>query len=313
MKTLFLGLLVLAGSALGGALAWQTTDADAQESPKAAEIQRLSKLRDAKAIRFTLYAESKLHDGAKAARVYDLLQLKPRDRANKVRFGNPVQPRIIFPNDLPSTVIIPNTRYGWGGNKGSFKLVQTSFGMLSLDTRSGATKVLRKAGDGLKREAVAGPSRTPRFRGMVLASQGQIGTFEIATGEVGTLLHDTRNGEVWMLEKGEDGGLSWGSTDPDKPRLGAAYLGVSTEPAGDEQPGIRITAVYPNTAAAVVALRVGDILLEGDGKALASSDDLRKIIRAKKPEQRILLKIQRKGVGDSVAIFSIEVALGVYK
>jgi putative serine protease PepD len=70
-----------------------------------------------------------------------------------------------------------------------------------------------------------------------------------------------------------------------------AYLGVSLEDDG----AARLVNVVDGSPAARAGLRTGDVVVEVDGKAIETGDELREAIDAKKPGDELELKVQRGG------------------
>jgi putative serine protease PepD len=80
-----------------------------------------------------------------------------------------------------------------------------------------------------------------------------------------------------------------------------AYLGVSTEDAADNG-GARIAEVRPGTPAAAAELRAGDVVTAIDGEAVASSDELRRLIDASSPGDEVELTLERGGETTTVSV-----------
>ncbi len=68
-----------------------------------------------------------------------------------------------------------------------------------------------------------------------------------------------------------------------------AYLGVSLQDDG----AARLESVVTGSPAARAGLRTGDVVVEVDGKAIETGDELREAIDAKKPGDELELKVQR--------------------
>ena len=71
-----------------------------------------------------------------------------------------------------------------------------------------------------------------------------------------------------------------------------AYLGVSLE---DSDGGPRVAAVNPGSPAASGGVRVGDVIVSIGGDRVASSDDLRDAIGARKVGAKVTLTVKRNG------------------
>ena len=98
--------------------------------------------------------------------------------------------------------------------------------------------------------------------------------------------------------------------DPDQPRLGLRLQAL--DPEGRERLGVDhgliVSAVEPDSPAAGKNIRAGDVVLEADGREIASIDDLRASIRERHAEsgESILLRIARNGDRMFVAVpFSV--------
>jgi putative serine protease PepD len=72
-------------------------------------------------------------------------------------------------------------------------------------------------------------------------------------------------------------------------RVEHAYLGVGLEDDG----AARLVNVVEGSPAARAGLRIGDVVVEVDGEAIATGDDLRQAIDAKKPGDELELKVRR--------------------
>ena len=73
-----------------------------------------------------------------------------------------------------------------------------------------------------------------------------------------------------------------------------AYLGVSTEDAEDGG-GASIAEVRSGTPAAEAGLRSGDVVTAIDGRAVTSSDELRRLIDSSSPGDTVELTLERDG------------------
>jgi putative serine protease PepD len=77
-------------------------------------------------------------------------------------------------------------------------------------------------------------------------------------------------------------------------RVEHAYLGVSlTETDGTA--GAEVAEVRAGSPAAEAGLRAGDVIEEADGQAVASAEDLQRLIESKKPGDELELTVVRDG------------------
>jgi putative serine protease PepD len=78
-----------------------------------------------------------------------------------------------------------------------------------------------------------------------------------------------------------------------------AFLGVRIATQGG---GAKVATVEPGSAAAKAGLKVGDVVLAVDSKAVRSSDQLRAAIAAHKPGDKITLRVSRSGHVQTVGV-----------
>ena len=71
-----------------------------------------------------------------------------------------------------------------------------------------------------------------------------------------------------------------------------AYLGVATEDAAS---GARLAEIRTGTPAARANLRSGDVVTKFDGTAVGSADELRRLVDAKNPGDKVQLTVTRNG------------------
>jgi putative serine protease PepD len=116
-----------------------------------------------------------------------------------------------------------------------------------------------------------------------IAGQAQNVGFAIAIDHAMRVIDDLRNGEL-----------------PDH-----ALLGVITRPAAGRD-GVEIVDVSPDSAAADVDLRVGDVILEVDDDVVANPDELATIVAEHQPGDRVAVVFERDGRAHTVTV-----ALGV--
>jgi putative serine protease PepD len=79
------------------------------------------------------------------------------------------------------------------------------------------------------------------------------------------------------------------------------YLGVSMSDPTGGQAGALVQRVEPDSPAAKAGLRVGDLVVAIDGKAVESYDELASQIRSHKPGDKVTLKVVRDGSETEVA------------
>ena len=78
-----------------------------------------------------------------------------------------------------------------------------------------------------------------------------------------------------------------------------AYLGVSIDATASTA---RVAAVKPSTPAQNAGLKAGDVVVEVNGKTIASGDDLTRAIDAHKPGEKITLTYKRGGSEHTVTL-----------
>lgn len=78
--------------------------------------------------------------------------------------------------------------------------------------------------------------------------------------------------------------------DPDdwKPQIGFAFR--------DKSDGVVVTQVFPGKAAAEAGVELGDVLVEIDGKPIASINDVRQAVRRQSPYEHISVQVRRGDV-----------------
>jgi serine protease DegQ len=94
-----------------------------------------------------------------------------------------------------------------------------------------------------------------------------------------------------------------------RPRMG--FLGVSAQPVGlpegqrgakGRDRGLLVLAITPGGPAAKAGVLVGDIILELDGQAVASTDDLLKLLDGDRVGRSLPLRILRGGAEQEIAV-----------
>jgi putative serine protease PepD len=78
-----------------------------------------------------------------------------------------------------------------------------------------------------------------------------------------------------------------------------AYLGVATE---DATGGARLAEVRPSTPASRASLRSGDVVTKFDGTKVASADELRRLVDAKSPGDKVQVTVTRNGKSITVDV-----------
>jgi serine protease Do len=99
--------------------------------------------------------------------------------------------------------------------------------------------------------------------------------------------------ETWeRLKNGE----AWGSMPGNAP-----FFGVQGDPDAKDA---RIAKVFPNTPAEKAGLRVGDIVIEFDGKPIGEFSSLSKLVADKAPGDKAKVKVQR---GEEMLEFEVTI------
>ena len=78
-----------------------------------------------------------------------------------------------------------------------------------------------------------------------------------------------------------------------------AYLGVATE---DASGGARLAEVRSGTPASRAGLRSGDVVTKFDSTAVASADELRRLVDAKNPGDKVQVTVRRNGKSITVDV-----------
>jgi S1-C subfamily serine protease len=135
---------------------------------------------------------------------------------------------------------------------------------------------------------VGGPIVDARGRLLGIACQIRPGTHWGQSGGVGFALRaDKLDALVERLKKGE-------KIDKPVAEAGRGFLGVVAA-GGAEVEGALVGDVLPDSPAAKAGIKVGDIVVEFDGKAVKSAEDLDKLIKTKKAGDRVNVKVKRSG------------------
>lgn len=78
-------------------------------------------------------------------------------------------------------------------------------------------------------------------------------------------------------------------------RPGGPYIGVQGENGFEQGKGAKLARVYPDTPASTAGMRSGDIVVEIDGKTVASFGDLATLIGRLEPDDKVTIVVERKG------------------
>ena len=80
-----------------------------------------------------------------------------------------------------------------------------------------------------------------------------------------------------------------------------AYLGVATEDA-DGVAGASLAEVRPARPPPAAGLENGDVVTEFDGESVASADELRRLVDARSPGDKVELTVKRDGETQTIAV-----------
>jgi S1-C subfamily serine protease len=78
-----------------------------------------------------------------------------------------------------------------------------------------------------------------------------------------------------------------------------AFLGISMD---DDDDGVLVEQVLPESAAAEADVRVGDVIVRADGKEVGSPDDLAAVVAAKEPGDDLALEVRRGGSSQTLSV-----------
>jgi len=81
-----------------------------------------------------------------------------------------------------------------------------------------------------------------------------------------------------------------------------AYLGVVAEPREDQQDGVWIRNVAPESPAAQAGLRRGDRIVKADDKTIKNFEDLRNVVAGHLPGDRLAIRYMRDDKEDSANV-----------
>ena len=80
---------------------------------------------------------------------------------------------------------------------------------------------------------------------------------------------------------------------PVKPATATIGVVFSTDPDAAKAEGARVDEVTEDGPAARAGLKAGDVITEFDGKEVSTADDVRAILRKKKPENEVEVVVKR--------------------
>jgi putative serine protease PepD len=80
-------------------------------------------------------------------------------------------------------------------------------------------------------------------------------------------------------------------------KIARPYLGVETSDPTDPNapPGAEVTTVTPGGPAEGAGIDPGDVITELDGQAVRGSDDVSRIVNAKRPGEHLNIRVDRSG------------------
>jgi membrane-associated protease RseP (regulator of RpoE activity) len=162
---------------------------------------------------------------------------------------------------------------------------------------SAAEKVGLKAGDVIV-ELDGTPVRGPEDLTQAVRAKAPGDKVEIAWARQGKRMSGTVELGVRRMEQHrfEFHGIpdeGWNDDGPATSEGSVAYLGVM--PGADSDNGVRIGRVEEGSAAERMGLKVNDVILQVDGEAINSFEELSQIIRSREPLETVDLMVQRDG------------------
>lgn len=80
------------------------------------------------------------------------------------------------------------------------------------------------------------------------------------------------------------------------------YLGLVADDRLDAGRGLRVISIVPAGAAAAAGVQVNDLILEVDGRAMRSMDDMAQVITGKPPGTAIALTLERGGARQTLQV-----------
>lgn len=126
----------------------------------------------------------------------------------------------------------------------------------------------------------------------------------IRTSLIATLLTlSVSVGNVALAEPVSAPGGSWiysaNNTAPSRGRLGVKVVSISPELrthfGASRDAGLLVDSVFPASAAAIAGIKTGDIIIELDGTAIASSVDMIRMVNSVKEDAILRVTLVRRG------------------
>jgi hypothetical protein len=130
----------------------------------------------------------------------------------------------------------------------------------------------------------------PELRDRIGGGEGF--TFYGTPGQNGVLVRPGQPGNDWFRN-------SRPSQQPPTDVLGIYSQKLTPEQAKDmelqPEQGLRVERVEPGTIAQILGIRRGDTIVELDGQPIYSTDDVRKILKERKPDEDLTVKLIAEG------------------
>jgi membrane-associated protease RseP (regulator of RpoE activity) len=138
---------------------------------------------------------------------------------------------------------------------------------------------------------------------LLLVTGGVVGGM---VGYVGARFTARQVSPPWLDQQAQPPQLS-----PETPERGWQWsmpFRQAPETLGGLVTAVRVTEVVPDSPAEEAGLKVGDVIIAVDGKALDAEHELSKIVQGNGPGDEILLTVMRRG--DDTEVLEVEVTLG---
>jgi S1-C subfamily serine protease len=90
-----------------------------------------------------------------------------------------------------------------------------------------------------------------------------------------------------------------GPVDTDRGYLGISFDAVAAANDGQQRPGVRVTKVLAGSSAEQAGLRVGDVLLNADGRPIAGVEDFRATGAQWRAHQTVEFRLIRGGKAEA--------------